>query len=138
MRKRKKRTLLKVIVGILVVVLGLFIWFCVRVSWNSHYWDRMIGEVQKHYQITDVSYVNKYNNYFIVMNDSYLVVLDSNYHEVMKEDVSKLSDRDKEWNIVYKLNKLMYESRKLEDKKVTYVYYDVYTLERVNAVELGG
>ncbi len=88
--------------------------------------------------IKEISYYNKYNNYYIVMDNDYLYLIDKEYKIVSKLDRSLIHENNEKYEIVYEDGAIYYFSDKLNNKQVEYVYYDIYTYEVVKRVLLGG
>ena len=53
----------------------------------------------------------------------------------MKEDKIKIN---KDYEIVYRLNQVMYQKKKINKNKIIYEYYDINTNELIDTVEIGG
>lgn len=128
----------KIIIIFIVLVIIVFIRIGLLVNTNNKYEDKLINEIVANYQDVNVDYVNKYNNYLIFTTDDSLIVLDKDYKEIFKEDINKIYKMDGNYDILYKQNKVMYEKSKIEDKVLTYTYYDIYTGKEVSSVVLGG
>jgi len=129
----------KIIIIFLFIVL--FIFFCILflVSNNNKYINSIEKDICDNYDIKDdIIYVNKSHLYYIILTSDYLIVLDDNYKEIFKDDVNNIVDKKDNYEIVYRLNKVMYEEKKVLDKKIIYNYYDIYTNECIDTVEVGG
>ncbi len=128
----------KIIVIFIVLLIVIMVRLFMTVNANYGYERRLVKEVVANYDDVNVNYVNKYNSYLIFTTDSYLIVLDKDYEEIFKEDINKLYDMDGDFDILYKQNKVMYEKSKIDDRVLTYTYYDIYTGEELSEVVLGG
>ncbi len=128
-----KKTL-KIIGIILIVTVILFFNASYIVEKNEETKEKLTSQLQKKYQASNINYTNQYNNYYIIKTDSNIVVLDKEYKEVLKEELSKI--KEKKLNIIYKTNKLMYEKPIVKKDKLIYQYYDIYTGELLNTTEL--
>jgi len=82
--------------------------------------------------------LNKSNLYYIILTTKNLIVLDKNYKEILKEDIKKIKKIDKDNELVYRLNNVMYETKEINKDKIIYNYYDIYTNELIDTVEIGG
>lgn len=125
---------LKIIGIILIVTVILFFNASYIVEKNEETKEKLTSQLQKKYQASNINYTNQYNNYYIIKTDSNIVVLDKEYKEVLKEELSKI--KEKKLNIIYKTNKLMYEKPIVKKDKLIYQYYDIYTGELLNTTEL--
>lgn len=129
----------KIIIFILVVFLIIFFSIFYLVEKNNKYIKIIEKEIKENYNIKDeIKYLNKSDLYYIIVTNKNLIVLDNNYQEIIKEDINKLKDYDKDKVIVYKLNKVMYEEKNVSKNKITYKYYDIYTNELIDTLEVGG
>ena len=128
----------KIIIIFIVVVIIIFVRLGMTVNANSKYDNSLVNEITSNYSDVDVNYVNKYNSYLIFTTDDSLIVLDKDYKEIFKEDMQKIYKMDGDYDILYKQNKVMFEKSKIEDRVLTYTYYDIYTGEEASSVVLGG
>ena len=129
----------KIITAFIIIVLVVFFLIFFLVSNNNKYTNKIEKEIKDNYEIKDeINYLNKSNLYYIIVTNKNLIVLDNKYQEVFVEEVSKIKKIDKEYEIVYRLNKVMYEVKKITSNKIKYEYYDIYTNELIDTVEIGG
>ena len=127
----------KFLVFIILLVLIVFSFISLVVLKNNNYLDNDIKEIRKNYQINEINYLNKHDLYYIILTNKNLIVLTNNYQEVLKEDISKIKI-NKKYDLVYKLNQVMYEEKIVKKDKITYNYYDIYTNELIDSLEIGG
>lgn len=129
----------KIIIIFVSLVLIVFLSKVYVISSNINYENNTEKEIKDNYDIKDkINYLNKNNSYYIIKTNKNLIVLDSNYQEILKEDINKIKDINKDYEIVYRLNKVMYEVKKVSKNKITYEYYDIYTNELIDTLEIGG
>lgn len=132
--------MMKKIIAIFVVIF-LVVMFSVFfvVSSNNNYLDDIEKEILNNYDLKDdIKYLNKSDLYYIILTNKNLVVLDKNYNEILKEDIDNIKLLNKEYEIVYRLNKVMYEVKNVSDNKIVYDYYDIYTNELIDSLQIGG
>lgn len=99
----------------------------------------MEKEIKEKYSLQeDIKYLNKSNFYYIIETNTSLILLDNNYKEVQKISINDLYNLDKPYEIVYRLNKIMYEKKEVLSSKIIYTYYDIYTGEELDKVNIGG
>ena len=129
----------KIIVLVISLVLLFFLSRCYIVNKNNKYLNSIKEEIKDNYKIKkDIKYLNKTNLYYIILTTDNLIVLDNDYNEIFIEKVSKLSNYKKNYEIVYRKNKVMYESKKISKDKIVYKYYDIYTGELLDTINIGG
>lgn len=103
---------------------------------NNSYEKGLFKNVYDNTDIENISYLNKSNNYYILKTDSEVIVLDLNYEEVFRDVITSLYVS--ELDLVYRRNKLFYVEKKVNGKKISYNYYDVYTYELIYETNIGG
>lgn len=115
-----------IIVFIFIVVL-FFVSIYYVVSCNNKYENNMIEDIKNNYSLEeDIKYLNKSNFYYIIKTNTLLILLDDSYSLVQEVELDKLYEFDVSYDIVYRLNNLMYEIKELSNSKVIYKYYDIY------------
>jgi len=126
----KKITKISIVVILLLVIIGLSMTYMVRK--NDKYLDDLTASIQENYKTEEeITYSNLYGNYYVFTTKSQVIVLTKEYTEVLKEKISILDENPNQYPLIYKTNKLMYESTKIEDNQVTYEYYDALTGEKI-------
>ena len=129
----------KIIIIFISLVLLMFFLVLFLVVRNNNYTQSIEKEIKENYQIKDkIKYLNKSNLYYIILTKNNLIVLDKNYKEIFKEKTSKIKKLKQDNEIVYRLNKVMYETKEILEDKIIYNYYDIYTNELIDVVEIGG
>ena len=101
---------------------------------DNKYNERIISKTM----IDSVIYYNKYDKYFIVMDNKYLYLLDNKYREIFKVDKIKIYDNINNYDIIYKNDLFMYMKDYYKNDQLIYEYYDLYTYELIDKVVLGG
>ena len=86
--------------------------------------------------IKEFNYINKYDNYYIVLTDNYLYLYDNKFLELLKIDTALIHKNDKKYDIIYSNKQLMYFHDYVKNNKNTYEYYDLYTYEPIDKVVL--
>ena len=117
---------------ILIIVIIIFITGTIYISYidtnNEDYITNLTTKIKNHLKINDeITYTNQYGNYYIVKTTKDIIVLTKDYKEVLKEKVSILNNDLKEYDLIYKTNKLMYEKTIIKGNNLTYEYYDIKT-----------
>lgn len=117
-----------IIVPILIIILLSIIYLGSNVNKYNY---NLKNTIKENYQTNNqIINVNKYNNYYILTTNTNIIVLNSKYQEVHKEDITKIKISNK-MNLVYKNNKLMYLEKKVNNERVIYKYYDISNLKLI-------
>ena len=129
----------KIIIIFVIGVVSIFFSIFFVVSRNDKYINNIEKEVRNNYKLKDdIIYLNKSNLYYIILTNKNLIVLDNEYQEVFKEEKEKINELEEDYEIVYRLNQVMYEIKKVSDNEIIYKYYDIYTNDLIDAVKVGG
>lgn len=94
--------------------------------------------IVKKTDIKKYNYVNKYDNYYIVLTDDYLYLYDNNFLELLKVDATLIYKNNKNYDIIYDGKQLMYFHEYINKNSNIYEYYDLYTYELIDKIVLGG
>ena len=109
------------------------------VNRNNNYLNNILEDIKNNSEIKeDIIYYNKYNNYYIVLTKNNIIVLDKDYKEVYNNSTEKFQDKTSEYEIIYKTDIPMYEETRKEGNTIKYIYYDIYTLENIDEIEIEG
>lgn len=127
----------KVIIMFISLLVMIFIFVMFTVNKNDKYNNDMVSYIKKNItSLESINYINKYDNYYIVKDNLNVMVIDNDMNIVLSEKLSNIySSYD---DIVYRLNKLMYIEKIVEDNKVTYNYYDIYNHEEIDSIVVEG
>ena len=129
----------KIIIVFISLVLLTFFFVLFPVARNNKYTNNLEKEVTDNYEIKEeINYLNKSNLYYIILTTKNLIVLDKDYKEILKEDINNIKKIDKDYEMVYRLNNVMYETKEISKDKITYNYYDIYTNELIDTLVVGG
>lgn len=132
---------MKKILQILFILLGISAVIILYLSYLSNhkqnYLDDITKTIQENYPVTEeITYSNRYGNYYIFTTDKDVIVLNNEYLMVLKEDINNLSKREEDMELIYKTNQLMYETTSIKDKELTYEYYDAKTGEYIKTTTM--
>ena len=128
----------KVVKVFIIIVIGLFLLVVGMLSNDKHYEKNMIKNITKETKIKDIKYINKYDNYYIVMDKESLYLINDKYKIISELNKKLLYDNKKKYDIIYKDNIFMYFNDYIEDDKLIYEYYDIYTYKLLDKIVLGG
>ena len=138
--KNIKKYLKKIIIIITIIIILILIYIfslSYTINKNNNYIDKITKEIKENYKIKeDITYSNLYGNYYIFTTKSKVIVLNKEYEEVLNENISTLANNDKNYALIYKTKKLMYEETIIKNNKVTYNYYDAKTYKKVSKTTL--
>ena len=129
----------KLIIIFVCLVVFLFGSVIYIVSRNNNYLNNILKDIKNNSEIKEkIIYYNKYNNYYIVLTKDNIIVLDKDYKEVYNNSTEKFQDKTSEYEIIYKIDIPMYEETKKEGNNIKYIYYDIYTLDKLDEIEIEG
>lgn len=119
------KKILKILIIPFIIILIILIYTIHLVNHNKNYLNNITKDIKANYQINEeITYSNKYNNYYIFTTNTKVIVLNNEYSEILKENISNIITPPKNQELIYKTNKLMYEETILEEDKLIYKYYD--------------
>ncbi len=129
----------KLIIIFVCLVVFLFGSVIYIVNRNNNYLNNILKDIKNNSEIKEeIIYYNKYNNYYIVLTKYSIIVLDKDYKEVYNNSTEKFQDKTSEYEIIYKTDIPMYEETKKEGNTIKYIYYDIYTLDKLDEIEIEG
>lgn len=129
----KKKYIIILLILLFISVLVIYIY---PIKKNNIYKQKLIKDIYQNTTIKDIKYLNKDNNYYIIIAEDKVVVLDLNYEEVYSIDKSKIKDSTKD--ITYRRGNIYYEEKIKEKEKLTYNFYNIETEELEYQISLGG
>ena len=110
---------------------------CLMVMIDKNNITDMREEIIKKTKIKDIIDVIEYDNYYIVKSNEYVYLIDFEYQEVFSIDINLMHSNDKDYDLVYRENMLMYMDDFKKKNKVIFKYYDIYTYEFIDEVVVG-
>lgn len=122
-------------IGILIVVLLLIVYMDYN---NDSYLNMVKVKIAKNTGISDMKYVNKYGEYYIVFDNDYLYLIDNEYKIILEIEKFLLHENDNNYDIIYKDNQFMYFNEIYADGIIIYEYYDIYKYELIDKTLIGG
>jgi len=123
----------KIILTLIFIILIIFCILLVPSILNNNYHNNLVKRLENETN-EKVYYLNEYNNYFIIKTSNEIIVYNTNYQEIYKENIDKTANLD--YDIIYKKGLLMYEETLLNKNKVRYNYYDIYTGDKIDSLEI--
>lgn len=120
------------IIGIFFIFLALlYMYIYFVVSKNDNY---LFNEIVKNTDIKDIDYINKNNYNYVVVTKNDIYVIDDDYEIIWQAECDSLNLKD--YDIVYKRNKVMYEDNIINGDYLVYRYYDVSNMDFIYEVKL--
>ena len=121
--------------GILIL---LFIFISIIVFNNKKNTDVLKKRVVENTDITLITYINYYDNHYIVRDNENLYLFDNEYNEILSINLSLLFNKYENYDIVYRNKTLMYMEEYKDKKGIIFKYYDIYTGECIDSLLIGG
>ena len=107
-------------------------------SKDIKYNNKLIKNITSNTDIKKIKYINKYDNYYIVIDKGYIYLIDSKYDIILKKDISLIHKNTNNYDIIYKDEYLMYFNDYINDDVLVYEYYDINTYKLIDRVFVGG
>jgi len=128
----------KVVTIFILLILFLFCskWIIVYIDKNNI--NDIENSIIKNTIIKNIEYINKYDNYYIVMDSDYLYLINSKYEIVLEIDNDKIYKNKNDYELVYRNNTIMYMENYKNKKGLFFKYYDIYSYELIDEVLIGG
>lgn len=108
------------------------------VNIDNRYFNGLKKEIFDNTEINNIKYINKYDGYYIVKDNEYIYLFNSNYDEITKIKISLVYDNKNKYDIVYRNKTIMYMDNYKNKDGVVFKYFDIYTYELVDEVFVGG
>ena len=122
-----KKVLRSILIIVIILIIGI-LYISFITNHNQDELNNITKSIKDNYSIKDeITYSNRYGNYYIFATESDVYVLNNEYKEVYKKSINDLAENEDNFPIIYKTNKLMYEKTIRKKDKVVYEYYDALT-----------
>ena len=121
--------------SILIIILGLIFYMNYN---DKNYMENMKKKIIANTEIDKIEYINVYDNYYIVLSDEDLYLLDDKYNVVLDVEKFLIYENSKNYDIIYNDKHFMYLNDVYEDDQLIYEYYDIYTYKLIKRVIVGG
>ena len=131
------KKIIKIILPLLILVAIYMLILSVINNKNENYMNNITENIKENYDLEEeITYSNLYGNYYILTTSKEVIVLNKEYEEILKEDITTLASNPDNYDLIYKNNKLMYEETILKKDKLTYKYYDATTNEIIKETNM--
>ena len=128
----------KVVTIFILLILFLFCSKYVMVYVDKNNINKIENDIIKNTDIKDIKYINRYDNYYIVLDSDYLYLIDSKYEIVLEIDNSKIYKNKNNYELVYRDDTIMYMDDYKSKKGLVFKYYDIYSYKLIDEVLIGG
>lgn len=128
----------RIIKFFILMIILLFISIWVIVLFDKSKIQNLKLDILDNTDIKKIVYLEKYDNYYLVMDEVYLYLLDAKYKELERLHRSELYDNKYNYELIYKDGTIMYMNNYKNEKGITFKYYDIYTYELMEEITLGG
>ena len=131
-----KKVFRSIIIIVIILIIGI-LYISYITNHNQDELNDIAKSIQDNYSIKEeITYSNRYGNYYIFTTSSDVYVLNNEYKEVYKKSIQDLSENKENLPLIYKTNKLMYEKTIRKKDKITYEYYDALTNKLIKETTL--
>jgi len=127
----------KVALLFISIIILSFILISYMVNNNNKYINNIKKDIINNTDIELINYINEYGNYYIVTDNEYLYLINNKYDIIVDIDFSIIHKNDKNYEIIYKDEKLIYFNDTYKSGKLIYEYYDLYTYELIDKIIVG-
>ena len=121
-----------IVIGSIIVLSIIFI--SIVINNDKRYINKLKSNIINNTEIKSIKYINKYDNYYIVMDNKKLYLITGDYNTLLEVDRILIHENNKNYDIIYKDERLMYFSDLSKKNKLKYRYYDLYTYELIDEV----
>ena len=128
----------KLVVIFIGIILFLFVSRCIMVYIDKNNISDIKKDIVNNTKIKEIKYVDKYDNYYIVMDKNYVYLIDYKYNEVLKIENDKIYDNKNNYELIYRDNTIMYMDSYIDKDGVIFNYYDIYSYKLIDSILVGG
>lgn len=125
------KKVIKIFIIIVILLFGM-IFFVTEI--DNRDTKKLIEDISNNTQIDNIKYINRYGEYYIVLNDKYLYAINKEYKIVSEIDKILLYENSEKYDIIYDNELFMY----LDDDGGKYRYYDIYSYKLAKEIDIGG
>lgn len=125
------KKIIKIFIIIVILLFGM-IFFVTEIDNRDN--KKLINDISNNTQIDNIKYINRYGEYYIVLNDKYLYAINREYKAISELDKILLYENKNNYDIIYDNELFMY----MEEVNNIYKYYDIYSYKFIHEVDIGG
>ena len=131
-----KKVLRSILIIVIILIIGI-LYISYITNHNQDELNNITQNIKDNYSVKDeITYSNRYGNYYIFTTESDVYVLNNEYQKVYQKEISSLATNEENLPIIYKTNKLMYEKTIRKKDKITYEYYYALTNQLIKETTL--
>lgn len=131
------KKIIKLLALVIIIILTITIIMFSLINKNNKYLNSITKDIKSNYKLkSDITYSNKYGNYYIFTTSTKVIVLNKEFEEILSKDIDILDKNKNNYELIYKNNKLMYEETILKNNKLTYKYYDATNNELIKETKM--
>lgn len=131
------KKLRNIIIILITLTIAVILYISYLSNSNQDYLDSITKTIKDNYNIDEeITYSNLYGNYYIFTTKSKVIVINKEYKEILKESIATIKNREENMDLIYKTNKLMFETKEVKDKILVYKYYDAKTLDFIKETKM--
>lgn len=120
-------------VGILLVVIN-----CILVGYILNNDKNYCKDIIKKFDLEDISYVNMYDDKYIILDEESVYLYNKSYEEILKINKEYLCDKENDYEIIYRDEEFQYLKDYYKDNKLVYEYINAYNCKFIEKIVLGG
>lgn len=125
------KKIIKIFIIIVILLFGMVIFIT---GIDNRDTKKLIKDISSNSQIDNIKYINRYGEYYIVLNDKYLYAINREYKIISEVDKILLYENENNYDIIYDNELFMY----MEEVNNIYKYYDIYSYKIIREVDIGG
>lgn len=125
------KKIIKIFIIIVILLFGMVIFIT---GIDNRDTKKLIKDISSNSQIDNIKYINRYGEYYIVLNDKYLYAINRKYKIISEVDKILLYENENNYDIIYDNELFMY----MEEVNNIYKYYDIYSYKFIHEVDIGG
>jgi len=129
------KKLVTILISIFIIV---FLFLGYVVIKDNRYINKIERRIIKNTNVSTIKYLNKYDKYYIVLDNDYLYVFDKEYTNVLKIEEYLIHENSKNYDIIYQDEEIMYFNENYKNNKLIYRYYNIYTYELIKEIIIPG
>lgn len=126
-----------IICFISLLVISLILMIIIQIN-DRKYTNGLEKNIINNTEINYIKYINKYDNYYIVVDKESIYLIDRKYEILLKKDISLIHKNDNNYDIIYKDGFFMYLNDYIKKDILVYEYYDINTYKLIKRVFVGG
>ena len=126
-----------IICFISLLVISLMLMIIIQIN-DGKYTNELEKNIINNTDINNIKYINKYDNYYIVVDGYTIYLIDKKYEILLERDISLIHKNDNNYDIIYKDGFFMYFNDYIKNDILVYEYYDINTYKLTKRVFVGG